>query len=185
MKLSIIGLMACTCLISNPVSAEGIFNAGFIELGEADDIRIASLGLTQPLSFKPFKFERWQTSTQVDYRLSRYLASVKAPQFDRFKNPYSIGATATLRFERPLQNSNRLFYLGVGFGGTYFSGERFKSAKDLGSKWQFNQQLEAGFRFGHQLRHEIGVRFYHISNNDYASINPGMDIAKLRYAFYF
>jgi lipid A 3-O-deacylase len=89
----------------------------------------------------------------------------------------------TLRMQ--LSRGASPWYIEVGVGASWLD-QHFKTPdKDFSTRWNFYDVLGAGRTFGVQGRHELGVRWVHVSNAGIKKPNPGQDFLQLRYVARF
>lgn len=78
------------------------------------------------------------------------------------------------------------WYLELGVGASYLSKDYVTPDKTFSTRWNFYDVIGAGYRFGGaEGRHELGLRYVHISNLGIRKPNPGEDFVLLRYAAKF
>lgn len=77
------------------------------------------------------------------------------------------------------------WYLELGIGASYLSKDYVTSSRAFSTRWNFYDVVGAGYRFGAKDRHELGLRYVHVSNLGIRKPNPGEDLVLLRYALKF
>lgn len=77
------------------------------------------------------------------------------------------------------------WYVELGIGASWMSRGYATPDKQFSTRWNFYDVLGAGYRFGAQGRHEIGLRYVHVSNAGLRKPNPGEDFVQLRYIHRF
>lgn len=88
-----------------------------------------------------------------------------------------------LRME--LDRGRSPWYLELGIGASYLTRDYVTPEKKFSTRWNFYDVLGGGYRFGESERHEIGLRYVHVSNAGLKLPNPGEDFLQLRYAVRF
>lgn len=75
-------------------------------------------------------------------------------------------------------------YLELGIGVALLSDRRI-GGRDLSTRFQFEDRIGAGVRFGDAHRHDLNLRFMHYSNADIEQPNNGLDVYMLSYGYAF
>ncbi|HEX2544116.1 MAG TPA: acyloxyacyl hydrolase [Ramlibacter sp.] len=73
------------------------------------------------------------------------------------------------------------WYLELGIGASWMNKSYVTPDKQFSTRWNFYDVLGVGYKFGADKRHEIGLRYVHISNGGVRKPNPGEDFLQLRY----
>lgn len=74
------------------------------------------------------------------------------------------------------------WYLEVGSGPAVLTKSVF-SGRNLGMRFQFMSHFGAGVLF--QKRHQLGIRYTHLSNSSIKKHNPGLDAVAVTYRYRF
>lgn len=75
-------------------------------------------------------------------------------------------------------------YIDYRLGLVYLS-ETHIEDNSLGIRWQFDNRLGLGFRFGPDERHDLSVALRHVSNAGLDSDNDGFDSSAIAYTYHF
>lgn len=97
---------------------------------------------------------------------------------------FGIGITPVFRLERnPINNFAP--YVEGGIGIHHFSRREVSDEKRLGTNFNFGDHIGAGFRFGQNLRYDIGYRYQHFSNAGISDDNSGVNFHEIRFRYSF
>jgi lipid A 3-O-deacylase len=77
------------------------------------------------------------------------------------------------------------WFLELGVGASYMDRKLVTPQRTFSTQWNFYDMLGAGYKFGDRGRHELGLRYVHVSNAGIRRPNPGQDMLQLRYALRF
>jgi lipid A 3-O-deacylase len=73
------------------------------------------------------------------------------------------------------------WFLELGIGASWMDRLYTTPDKQFSTRWNFYDMLGVGRKFGADGRHELGLRWTHISNGGLKKPNPGEDFLQLRY----
>lgn len=73
------------------------------------------------------------------------------------------------------------WFLEAGIGASWTHGRYVTPSKEFSTHFNFHDVLGFGVRFGKGQRHELGLRYVHVSNAGLKRPNPGEDFVFLRY----
>ncbi len=88
-------------------------------------------------------------------------------------------------FRLNLDQGRSPWYLELGIGASYLSRDYVTPNKTFSTRWNFYDMVGGGYKFGTNNKHELGLRYVHISNLSIRKPNPGEDFLQLRYAMKF
>lgn len=77
------------------------------------------------------------------------------------------------------------WFLEFGIGASYLTRDYVTPERTFSTRWNFYDVIGAGFSFGERRRHELGLRYVHVSNGGVRQPNPGEDFLLLRYTARF
>lgn len=77
------------------------------------------------------------------------------------------------------------WFIELGVGASWMDREFATPDKRFSTRWNFYDVVGVGHSFGADRRHEIGVRWNHVSNGGLKKPNPGQNFLQLRYAARF
>jgi lipid A 3-O-deacylase len=77
------------------------------------------------------------------------------------------------------------WYLEAGIGASWINRLYRTPTKITSTRFNFYDVLGAGYKFGAQRNHELGLRYVHVSNAGLKDPNPGVDFLQLRYGMRF
>jgi hypothetical protein len=77
------------------------------------------------------------------------------------------------------------WFMEFGIGASWLDREFVTAEKTFSTRWNFYDVIGGGYSFGAQRRHELGLRYVHVSNAGIRKPNPGADFLLLRYAYRF
>jgi lipid A 3-O-deacylase len=77
------------------------------------------------------------------------------------------------------------FFIDLGIGASYMDPVFVTPHKTFSTRWNFYDMLGVGWSLDQQRRHELGVRYVHISNAGFKHPNPGQDFLQVRYVARF
>jgi lipid A 3-O-deacylase len=89
----------------------------------------------------------------------------------------------TLRMQ--LSRGASPWYLEVGVGASWLDRRFVTPDREFSTQWNFYDVLGMGRSFGPAARHELGLRWVHVSNGGIKKPNPGQDFLQLRYVARF
>lgn len=89
----------------------------------------------------------------------------------------------TLRMQ--LKRGVSPWYIEVGVGASWMDQPYITPDKRFSTRWNFYDVLGVGRTFGAAERHELGLRWVHVSNAGIREPNPGQDFLQLRYVSRF
>jgi lipid A 3-O-deacylase len=89
----------------------------------------------------------------------------------------------TLRMQ--LSRGASPWYLEVGVGASWLDQRFVTPDREFSTQWNFYDVLGMGRSFGPAARHELGLRWVHVSNGGIKKPNPGQDFLQLRYVARF
>ena len=163
----------------------GLFELPIIGSLDGFGIRYASArsnfeGLSQQALFADFRTP-WAWSTWGETTTSLRL-SFEAGRFLReSENRYfaSLGPSVRIasdRWKAPL-------FLDLGLSPTVIGGSNYGD-EDLGTTLNFTSYIGIGMKFGRTKRHEVRLRYQHISNGGLDEVNPGVNMIGLDFVFW-
>lgn len=74
------------------------------------------------------------------------------------------------------------WFLEFGIGVSWLDRLYVTPSQGMSKQFNFYDVLGAGYQFGPDRRHELGLRYTHVSNGGLKDPNPGEDFLMLRYA---
>lgn len=83
-----------------------------------------------------------------------------------------------------LDRGRSRWFLEGGIGASWLSRDYVTPTKTFSTRWNFYDMVGTGYKFGGG-RHELGLRYVHVSNGSLRRPNPGEDFLLLRYATRF
>ena len=89
----------------------------------------------------------------------------------------------TLRMQ--LARGQSPWYIELGIGASWMDRRPVVDGEQFSTQWNFYDVLGLGYRFGGQDRHELGLRWVHVSNGGVKEPNPGQNLLQLRYVARF
>lgn len=140
----------------------------------------AGVGVNLPF-LSPRPLAGTQFSAYADVFLSGW--HVTSPTNDRRRNYVQIGAIATGRFR--FDEGRSPWFAELGIGATVMNHVFHAGGRDFSTTFQFTEVVGLGRNFGARGEHELSLRLQHFSNADIKKPNPGMNFARLRYAYRF
>lgn len=120
-------------------------------------------------------------SAYLDGFISVWRADRHDGQPDR--NLVQFGHIAALRY-RFAQGRARWF-VDAGVGLTYADRHYRAPSHFFSTRFQFTEIIGIGLRLDRRARHELSLRFQHVSNAGIRKPNPGEDFGRLRYVYRF
>ena len=171
MKKRLIALSAG--LLFSATSQASLFDAVTLSAGWSDDFDVPlRIGLRGDTDYRWFESGTGYLSTYYELALSRFTDS---------NNPatgISLSPVLTYHFK----TAGKLEpFVELGIGLTWVS-EKIVGLQDLGSHFQFEDRIGAGFRSG---AHDWTLRYIHYSNAGYEEPNDGLDLVMLNYGYRF
>jgi lipid A 3-O-deacylase len=89
----------------------------------------------------------------------------------------------TLRMR--LDRGQSPWFIDLGVGVSWMDKLFVTPDKTFSTQWNFYDTLGVGYSLDAQRRHELGLRYVHVSNAGIKKPNPGLDLLQLRYALKF
>jgi hypothetical protein len=89
----------------------------------------------------------------------------------------------TLRMRLDGGRSN--WFIDLGVGASWMDKLFVTPNKTFSTQWNFYDMVGVGYSLDAQRRHEMGLRYVHLSNAGLKKPNPGQDLLQLRYVFKF
>ncbi|MDB5900570.1 MAG: hypothetical protein JWP41_4172, partial [Ramlibacter sp.] len=77
------------------------------------------------------------------------------------------------------------WFVEVGIGASWMDKLLVTPHKTFSTQWNFYDVVGVGYSLDDQRRHELGLRWVHISNAGIKKPNPGQDLLQLRYVARF
>lgn len=77
------------------------------------------------------------------------------------------------------------WFLELGIGASWMDKLLVTPHKTFSTQWNFYDVVGVGYSLDDQRRHELGLRWVHISNAGIKKPNPGQDLLQLRYVARF
>jgi lipid A 3-O-deacylase len=99
------------------------------------------------------------------------------------ENYIQLGIVPNLRFR--FDEGRSPWFLDGGIGLSYTDGIFRNETRTFSTRLNFVDNLAVGRNFGVNGKHELSLRFQHVSNADARKPNPGMDFLQVRYAVAF
>ena len=148
--------------------------------GASNESSVKSLGVvagwTRPTPL-------WQGDT---WRLRlRHEGVLSAWHVPHAKDLVEVGYSPVLRFERPLANSQSVFFLEGSIGVRLLSHTRVSQEHRMSTAFQFADMVGVGMQFGRESRSTLGLRLQHLSNLGIKKPNPGIEFLQLYYSYRF
>lgn len=84
-----------------------------------------------------------------------------------------------------LRQGRSPWFLEAGIGVSWMNRLYITPDKVFSKQFNFYDMVGLGYKFGEGDRHELGLRYVHVSNADLKKPNPGEDFVLLRYAVRF
>jgi hypothetical protein len=100
------------------------------------------------------------------------------------RNLWSLGVTPVFRLAANDRQHSRWFW-DFGVGLQVQSDDHVNTERQLGSRVLFSDVLGVGRTFGDKDRHELGYRFWHLSNANLADENDGLSFHEIRWTWRF
>jgi lipid A 3-O-deacylase len=151
----------------------------FMEGGEGDRaVHAASIGLVWPWSWQHATAAGAWTAYTEAY-LSRWSARVDGGRSD-FDH---VGVAPMFRY-RGTHGASPWFVEG-GIGLIYMDRLFTTPEKKFSTRLNFADTLGVGRNFGERGRHEVTLRFTHFSNAGLKRPNPGQNLLRVKYAYFF
>jgi lipid A 3-O-deacylase len=171
MKKRLIALAAT--LLFPAASHASLFDAVTLSAGWSDDFDTPfRIGLRGDTDYRWFDSGTGYLSAYYELALSRFTDS------ERPATSISLSPVLTYNF----RTSGKLEpFVELGIGLTWIS-ENKVGSRDLGSRFQFEDRIGAGFRTGD---HDWTLRYIHYSNAGFEEPNDGLDLVMLNYGYRF
>jgi lipid A 3-O-deacylase len=171
MKKTLIALPAAVLLSS--ASQASLFDAATFSAGWSDDFDTPfRIGLRGDTDYRWFESGTGYLSTYYELALSRFTDS------QRPATAVSLSPVLTYNFK----TSGKLEpFVELGIGLTWVS-EKSVGLRELGSSFQFEDRVGAGFRNG---PHDWTLRYIHYSNAGFEEPNDGLDLVMINYGYHF
>jgi hypothetical protein len=96
-----------------------------------------------------------------------------------------FGYSPVFRFQRVTGDVPSGFYVEGAIGVRLLSHTRIHQDKTMSTAFQFSDMIGAGYQWGEQGRHTVGVRYQHLSNAGIKRPNPGINYSTLFYRYTF
>lgn len=161
------------------VNAQLSDGAVYFEAGRAwhdgGGTNAATLGVRVPTAIN---FVDGRISLAFDVYVSQWIADTKP--WER-SNYLQVGVVPVLRYRFDAGRSP--WFVEGGIGVSYLHRDYISLQKEFGSRWNFSDHLGAGYSFGTDRRHSLGVHLKHVSNAGLKKPNPGETFILLRYAY--
>ena len=77
------------------------------------------------------------------------------------------------------------WFIELGIGISWMDRLFVTPQKRFSTRWNFYDMMGVGYQFGAQRKHELGLRWAHVSNAGLKKPNPGQDFLQLRYVARF
>jgi hypothetical protein len=163
----------------------GLFELPIIGTLDSFGIRYASArsnigGLAQQALFAEFRtpwaWSTWgesTTSLRLSFEAGRFLRDSEKRYFASFGPSVRISSG---RWRTPL-------FIDLGLSPTVIGGSNYGD-EDLGTTLNFTSHIGIGMKFGRTKRHEIKLRYQHISNGGLDRVNPGLNMIGLDFVFW-
>ncbi len=163
----------------------GLFELPIIGTLDSFGIRYASArsnidGLSQQAFFAEFRtpwaWSTWgesTTSLRLSFEAGRFLRDSEKRYFASFGPSVRISSG---RWRTPL-------FIDLGLSPTVIGGSNYGD-EDLGTTLNFTSHIGIGMKFGRTKRHEIKLRYQHISNGGLDRVNPGLNMIGLDFVFW-
>jgi lipid A 3-O-deacylase len=141
----------------------------------AHDTRSIAGGVIWPWSWrKPTGGGEWTGLTEG------YVAAWRARDVTGHQSLAQVGLVPLLRYR-----SNQGWFAEGGIGISFTNKLYVTPEKTFSTRFNFVDTIGAGYAFGDQRKHEVGVRITHMSNGSIKRPNPGENFLQLRYAVMF
>ncbi|OYY95599.1 MAG: hypothetical protein B7Y41_03625 [Hydrogenophilales bacterium 28-61-23] len=95
------------------------------------------------------------------------------------QNNVDVGLTPVFR----LRSGISRFYVEGGIGAHLLSHDRLNAHRELGGNLLFGDLLGFGWNIGNKDRYELGYRFLHYSNANFAEPNDGINLHLIRLGY--
>ncbi len=135
----------------------------------------ATLGVRIPTSVT---FWDGRIAMSVDAYASHWYAD--AHPWER-SNYVQVGVVPMFRYR--FDQGRSPWFVEGGVGVSYLNHHYISLTKSFGTLWNFSDHLGAGYSFGAERRHEVGMYLKHVSNAGLKGSNPGETFVQLRYAY--
>jgi lipid A 3-O-deacylase len=175
----------CAVLLAGATLALQSFGADlrpaamFVQAGEGEhSVHAVSIGLVWPWAWQRASASgRWSGSTEL--YLSRWSAPVAGGRAD-FDH---VGIVPLLRYRGA--NGDSPWFAEAGIGLSYMNRLFVTPDKQFSTRLNFEDTLGVGRSFGARRQHEVTLRFTHFSNGGVKHPNPGENLLRLRYGYFF
>lgn len=77
------------------------------------------------------------------------------------------------------------WFIELGIGVSWMDRLFVTPQKSFSTRWNFYDMMGVGYQFGAERKHELGLRWAHVSNAGLKKPNPGQDFLQLRYVARF
>lgn len=175
------GAVALATFMAPAAHAQGLAPAGFYVEGGGGQHGAVSLvaGVTKPWAWKK---DMWGGA--VTGYWEGYLANWSARDAVGSRVNYlQLGFVPMFRYR--FDEGRSAWFADGGIGISYTDSTFRNEGRVFSTRWNFVDAIGFGRTFGAGGRHEISLRFQHVSNADIRKPNPGMDFLSIRYAAAF
>ncbi len=130
-----------------------------------------------------FSEGRWYLSGYWDFTGAYY--TTDGDDQGGHKDLFAVSAVPMFRLQRQPYANNLAPFLELGVGPALISETRLGN-RGLGSAFQFDDRIGAGFRFGEKQRYGLTIYYNHLSNASIKHPNRGIDPSlSFSFRYYF
>jgi lipid A 3-O-deacylase len=169
--------------------AAGLSPAGAVELrpdglavqagGGGNGSAMAGVGIVWN-----WDFERLRRKAELTAHTELMLNHLRADDFGGGSQGFTqVVVLPSLRMR--LDQGRSPWFLELGIGASWMDKLYVTPKKTFSTQWNFYDMLGFGYSLDDQRRHELGLRWVHISNAGIKQPNPGQDFLQLRYVAHF
>jgi hypothetical protein len=173
-------MLACMATLAGSTLAADLRPAGvFVQGGAAEDAtRTATVGAVWPWAWRR---ELWggEAGGVTELFLSHWSARAE----DGRRSFTQLGVLPLLRYR--FSSGQSPWFVEAGIGFSVMNPVYRTSHKEFSTHFNFVDVAGVGYSFGERRRHELGLRFSHVSNGGIKHPNPGENLVQLRYALMY
>lgn len=162
---SIVAATLTLFVVTNPLEMDRVI----LEMGEGNDVALVRLGMQHEWKNNLLQF--WGNTLhlywQADY--AKWQSNLDSKQTGANN---SFGVVPMFRFTRPIGSA--MAYLDMGVGAYAVSTSKIND-RNLGTNFQFGDQLTFGGMWGVRQQWGVGYRYWHLSNNSLQLPNNGIN----------
>ena len=175
-----LAVLACTLLVASAGANAADWTPHRVFIAAGGVTVHGTYSFTAGVAF-PWQWERLSRTGEWTAATELFASHWTAKQAAGGREGFTQVAVAPLfrfRFDR----GRSPWFAEGGIGLTWIDGLYATDRKRFSTRFNFYDAIGAGFTFGAQGEHEIGLRFSHVSNAGIRHPNPGENFLQLRYA---